>query len=104
MQIVEPNANENGMSRVESFYSGKKVLVTGGTGMIGKQLVPLLLDAGAIVHIVSLDDPSRAHEEVQFIRSDLREFNNCLNACEGMDIVFHLAGVKGSPAMAAEKY
>ena len=103
MQIVELNANENEMSRVASFYSGKKVLVTGGTGMIGKQLVPLLLDAGAIVHIVSLDDPSRAPEEIHFIRSDLREFNNCLIACEGMDIVFHLAGVKGSPAMTAER-
>ena len=34
---------------------------------------------------------------------DLRDFNQCLMACNGMDYVFHLAGVKGSPAMTAQQ-
>ena len=42
-----------------SFYKNKRVLVTGGTGLIGQPLVKMLLDQNAIVTVVSLDDPSR---------------------------------------------
>lgn len=86
-----------------TFYSGKSVLVTGGTGMIGKPLVEQLVESGAQVRVVSLDDPSRAPDGVEFIRSDLREFSQCLEACKNMEIVFQLAGVKGSPRMTAER-
>ena len=30
-------------------------------------------------------------------------FNNCLKLCKNKDIVFHLAGIKGSPVMATKK-
>lgn len=86
-----------------NFYSGKKVLVTGGTGLIGRPLVEMLLDAKAEVSIVSLDDPKRAPEGSDFLRADLRHFDNCLHSCKDKDIVFHLAGVKGSPAMTSKK-
>lgn len=85
------------------FYQGKKVLVTGGTGLIGRPLVELLLAAGAEVTIVSLDDPCRAPQGVIFKQADLREFSNCMDLAKGMDIVFQLAGVKGSPAMTAKR-
>lgn len=85
------------------FYSGKNVLVTGGTGMIGIPLVEELIDRGANVRIVSLDDPSRAHPKAEFLRLDLRILDNCLTACQDMDIVFNLAGIKGSPKMMKEK-
>lgn len=87
----------------QSYFSNKKVLVTGGTGMIGRYLVDLLLEQGAQVRIASLDDPSRAHPKSEFIQANLMEFKNCLKTCEGMDVVFHLAGIKGSPAMTAQK-
>lgn len=86
-----------------SFYKNKKVLVTGGTGLIGRPLVDMLVNAGADVTIVSLDDPSRAPKGVKFVRADLRELSNCINACQNQEIVFQLAGVKGSPKMCAEK-
>jgi GDP-L-fucose synthase len=86
-----------------SFYQNKKVLVTGGTGLIGRPLTRLLVEAGANVTVAALDDPSLAPEGVQYRRVDLREFNHCLDACEGADIVFQLAGVKGSPKMTAER-
>lgn len=85
------------------FYKNKKVLVTGGTGLIGRPLVELLLAAGAQVTVASLDDPSRAPAQVNFQRIDLREFSACLKICEGQEIVFQLAGVKGSPAMTAQR-
>lgn len=86
-----------------NFYKGKKILVTGGTGLIGRPLVEMLVEAGAKVVVVSLDDPSRAPKGVKFIRADLRELSNCMEACKDQEIVFHLAGIKGSPAMTAKQ-
>lgn len=85
------------------MFSGKKILVTGGTGLIGRPLVDMLLERGAVVRVVSLDDVSRAHPKTEFIKADLTLFDNCLAATKDMDIVFHLAGIKGSPAMTAKK-
>ena len=86
-----------------NFYKNKKILVTGGTGMIGRSLVKSLLNDGADVTIVSLDDFRSDNKELRFIKSDLREFSNCINLCKNKDIVFHLAGVKGSPDMTKKK-
>ena len=86
-----------------NFYKNKKVLVTGGTGLIGRPLVEMLVDLSADVTVVSLDDSSCAPDSVTFTQMDLREFSNCMEVCKGQDIVFHLAGVKGSPAMTAKR-
>lgn len=86
-----------------NFFADKKVLVTGGTGLIGKPLVELLLDEGADVRVVSLDDPSRADSRAEFMHADLTHFEACIKACEGMDIVFNLVGIKGSPKMTVER-
>lgn len=88
---------------MSGFYKGKNILVTGGTGLIGRPLVEMLIAAGAKVTVVSLDDPSRAPQGCTFVRADLREFSECQRACEGMEVVFQLAGVKGSPAMTAKR-
>jgi GDP-L-fucose synthase len=81
------------------MYKEKKVLVTGGTGLIGRPLVEMLIEKGAQVRIASLDDQSRAHPGAEFIKVDLTKLKNCMEVCDGMDFVFHLAGIKGSPAM-----
>src|SRR3990167_57190 len=86
-----------------NFYQNKRVLVTGGTGLIGRPLVDMLLEYGANVTIVSLDHPSRAPQAVAFKQVDLREFSACLDVCKDQEIVFQLAGVKGSPAMTAKR-
>ncbi|MBV8939530.1 MAG: NAD(P)-dependent oxidoreductase [Alphaproteobacteria bacterium] len=86
-----------------SFFKGKNILVTGGTGLIGRPLVEMLLEKGAEVTVVSLDDPSRAPEGCTFLKADLREFASCMEACRNQEIVFQLAGVKGSPAMTARR-
>lgn len=88
---------------MKKFYKNKKILITGGTGLIGRQLVELLLSYGSRVTIVSLDAPHDINRKVKFIKKDLRNFENCLKVCEGIDIVFHLAGVKGSPDMTLKK-
>ncbi len=86
-----------------TFYKNKNVLVTGGTGLIGRPLVEMLQQQGANVTVVSLDDPSRAPQGVIFKRADLREFSSCMEVCKDQEIIFQLAGVKGSPAMTSKR-
>ena len=86
-----------------SFYKNKKCLVTGGTGLIGRQLVELLNEVGAKVTVVSLDTPKRPLKDCDFFKLDLREMSNCVTACEGQDIIFQLAGIKGSPVATKTK-
>ena len=85
------------------FFKNKNVLVTGGTGLIGRPLIDYLIGFNAKVTTVSLDSPDNLPREVIFIKSDLRNLKSCLEVAEDKDIVFHLAGVKGSPAMTAQK-
>ena len=86
-----------------SIYENKKILVTGGTGLIGRPLVRKLIEQGASVRIASLDDPSRAHPDAEFEQVNLIKFDNCMKVCKDIDFVFHLAGIKGSPAMTMKK-
>ena len=88
---------------MKKFYKNKKILITGGTGLIGRQLVNLLLSYGAKLTVVSLDTPYDLNAKIKFIKKDLRDFNNCLKVCKNIDYVFHLAGVKGSPRMTLKK-
>jgi len=89
--------------RVPRSFKNKKVLVVGGTGLIGSPLVDLLIEENAKVRIVSLDHPSRANPKAEFRQLDLRESRNCLEACADMEFVFSLFGVKGSPKMTAKR-
>ena len=85
------------------FYKNKNVLVTGGTGLIGTQLVNKLVKLKSRVIVTSLDKNIELPKGVEFIRSDLRFFENCLKLTKKIDYVFHLAGIKGSPEMAKKK-
>jgi GDP-L-fucose synthase len=81
------------------MFKDKNILVTGGTGMIGRELVQLLLDRGAKIRVASLDEPVDFFEEVEFHKVDLTNYENCEMICEGMDYVFHVAGIKASAEM-----
>src|SRR6056300_1483775 len=86
-----------------NFFKNKKILVTGGTGMIGIPLVNELIKAGASVTVASLDNKKLSNPNARFLKLDLREKKNCIKVCDNQEIVFHLAGVKGSPLMTNKK-
>jgi len=88
---------------MKKFYKDKKVLITGGTGLIGTQLTRILVDYGCKVSVVSLDKPKSLDKRVKFFQKDLRYLENCLEVCNNIDYVFHLAGIKGSPKMTVQK-
>ena len=89
------------------MFNNVKVLVTGATGMVGRQLLPLLLERGALITAASLDQPTIVESDllqnVDFKRVDLRSLDNCLEISKGKEIVFHLAGVKGSPLLTKQQ-
>lgn len=80
---------------VLQFFAKKNVLITGGTGLIGRQVVDLLCMAGANCRIVSLDK-IKTHPEANHVYGDLTDFNFCLEVIKDFDFIFHLAGIKGS--------
>lgn len=85
------------------MFKNKFVLVTGGTGMIGRALVEKLLQRGAKVRVASMDDQALADPATEFHRTDLTNFGACLDVCKDVEYVFHLAGIKGSPLMTKTK-
>lgn len=85
------------------FFKDKEILITGGTGLVGRQLTQLLLEQDAKITIVSLDKVNNKNDKIKYIYKDLRSFESCLEVCKNKEIVFHLAGIKGSPLMAKEK-
>ena len=78
-----------------STFKNKQVVVTGGTGMIGRQLVKILLEAKSNVHVVSLDKIDLG-SRVEHIYGDLTSFEFCKQICSEVEYIFHLAGIKGS--------
>ncbi|WP_319422560.1 GDP-L-fucose synthase family protein [Pleurocapsa sp. FMAR1] len=72
----------------------KRILVTGGTGFLGKQVVDQLCKAGATIGKISTPR-SRA--------LDLRQWSNCQQAVKEQDIVVHLAAHVGGIGLNREK-
>jgi GDP-L-fucose synthase len=76
----------------------KNVLVTGGGGMVAQQLVKLLKEEGANVTTVDLPTSGVKAD----LQGDLRDRSFCKEIIEGQEIVFNLAGLKGSPQRVIE--
>lgn len=78
----------------------KKILVTGGAGFIGSNLVKALIEAGNEVTV--LDNLCRGNKldkdvlaAVNFIEGDVRNFDTVKKAVKGCDTIYHFAAVLG---------
>jgi len=87
------------------IVSGQKVLITGGAGFIGSNLVESMLDAGN--HVVCLDNFSTGkrenlkefmdNPEFRLIEGDIRNYQDCEKSVKGIDFVFHQAALGSVP-------
>jgi GDP-L-fucose synthase len=85
-----------------SAFVDKSVVVTGGTGLIGRAVVDKLVAAGAKVRSISLDSLKLNHE-VEYLNADLTDFAICKDLFQGSDFIVHAAGIKGSIQVTTER-
>jgi len=80
-------------------------LVTGGGGFIGRALARELVKKGYKVTSFSRGDyPALRKAGVEVRRGDLSDINTVLKACEGIDLVFHVAAKAGISGCYSDYY
>jgi UDP-glucose 4-epimerase len=82
----------------------KKVLVTGGCGLIGSTITDLLLNEEEVAEVRVIDNMTRgtllnlesalATGKVQLIRKDIRRYSDIRSCFDGIDVVFHQAAIR----------
>jgi UDP-N-acetylglucosamine 4-epimerase len=90
---------------MEKLLKDKRVLVTGGAGFIGSNLIESLLLSGN--HVTCLDNFSTGKREnlkgfagnsgFRLIEGDIRNMSDCENAVRDVDIIFHEAALGSVP-------
>lgn len=74
----------------------RKILVTGAGGFIGHHLVKFLKEKGYWVRAVDIKNPVFEKTAADNFRLlDLREFENCMESCDGIEEVYQLAADMG---------
>ena len=88
------------------MFDNKKVLITGGTGSLGKALTKKLLETGvSIIRIYSRDEWKQSQmrseltdDRLRFFIGDVRDKERLSRAMEDIDIVIHAAALKQVPS------
>ena len=90
-------------------FDGKTILVTGGTGSIGSEIVKRLFNESKakVIRVYSRDEYKQftmQHElgneskTLRFLVGDVRDKERLMMAMEGVDVVFHVAALKHVPS------
>ena len=77
----------------------KKILITGGAGFIGYHIAKKLVQKGYFIRLFDnlyRGDIDKFHSliienKVEFIEGDIRYLSRLLDACEGIDYIYHEA-------------
>jgi UDP-N-acetylglucosamine/UDP-N-acetylgalactosamine 4-epimerase len=88
------------------------ILVTGGAGFIGSNLVERLLSLENVGKVRVLDNFStgsrlnlvgfEGHPKYEFIEGDIRHYETCLAACQDMQLISHQAALGSVPRSIAD--
>lgn len=85
------------------MFSGRNVLVTGGAGFVGANLVRRLVELGANVRATLHKKKAVIKDNrVEYVQCDLQRAEDCAKACQNMDYVF-LCAANTSGAAVMEK-
>ena len=85
------------------MFKNTNVLVAGGAGFVGVNLITRLLDLGAnVTATLHRRDPVLDDARIRYIRGDLRISENCATAVAGIDYVFMCAANTSGAAVMAK--
>lgn len=89
------------------MLNGKSVLITGGTGSLGKKLVEFILQKYPHVKKIIIYSrgelkqyemqqryPHINYPQLRFFIGDVRDYERLRMACEGVDVIIHTAAIK----------
>ena len=88
------------------MFSGKKLLITGGTGSFGSTMLKNIIKKkiGEII-IFSRDEKKQEdlrkkfnNSKIKFIIGDVRDYSSVKNATKNIDFIFHAAALKQVPS------
>lgn len=83
--------------------TGKRVLVTGGSGFLGGALVRRLAEAGAQVRALARSPEKASYiqnlENVDIVQGDITDAKRMAEVMDGCDVVFHVAASTGGPLL-----
>lgn len=89
-----------------------KILVTGGAGFIGSNLVERLLNDSKVSLVRVLDNLStgsivnlkgfKDNPKFEFVNGDIRDYKTCVDACNGIELISHQAALGSVPRSIAE--
>lgn len=91
-KIISRASAEDGAEMAAKTAKTAPVLVTGGTGTLGRHVVPLLRDAGRTVRVLSRRGGTSADAGVEHVAADLLKGEGLDAALDGVATVLHLAG------------
>lgn len=109
---IDPRSESSDQTDPIDPRSMSNVLVTGGAGFIGSNLVEHLLSQSDVAKVRVLDNLSNGYREnvdcfihdsrYEFLEGDIRDLDTCHAAIDGMDYVVHLAALGSVPRSIAD--
>ncbi len=101
--IFPSNTGLPWVNNVKETFEGKGILVTGGAGSVGREIVRHVLKYNpSVVRIFDMSEEGhintmrnlKDHSRVRFLLGDVRDKDRLTRAMEDIDIVFHTASLK----------
>lgn len=95
------------------FFTGKKILIIGGTGTIGQSLLKYILRAKPeVIRVFSRDEHKQfelkekigQYRNIRYLIGDIRDYERVERAMQDIDYVFHVAAMKHVPACEYNPY
>lgn len=70
----------------------KKILIAGGTGFVGKQFIPFLVEKGYSIHVLTRKPSANSSKNIRFFQWEIERQYIDKKAFEGVEILINLTG------------